>query len=336
MTTSTTARSERAQPTTSEVSGFLLELHEGSNEVGHHELQRLALERFSEMIPFDSGLLAMGTIQGGVPYGHDVVLHDVSPELMASWDAVKHEDRVAEWAFAHPGRTGNFVVAGPIFEGCEAMLAHCRHFRLAHVLCTSMIAPDTGLYWVMSTYRADPDRPFREEERSATEIVVPHIFSAARRARIMQLRTRAKLEVGLGQSAAIANEGGLVLEAEPTFAELLRSGFPGWSGPMLPAEVFALFASGASARLARGKIVLRADPAQGVFLLDVRRALPADALTTRERVIADAFSLGETHREIGARFGVSPNTVRRHLANIYEKLGISSKAELERMLSGAR
>jgi DNA-binding CsgD family transcriptional regulator len=48
--------------------------------------------------------------------------------------------------------------------------------------------------------------------------------------------------------------------------------------------------------------------------------------------VARAFSLGETYREIAERLGIAPNTVRRHLANIYDKLGISSKVELDRMV----
>ncbi len=320
-----------AHPTTAEVSTFLLELHERSNELTHHELQQLALRRFSEIIPFDSGLLAMGTIQNGVPFGHDVVVHDCSMELMASWDAVKDEDRVALWAFTQPGKTGNFAVEGGIFEGCERILDHCRRFRLAHVLCTCMIAPDTGLYWVMSVYRSDPAKPFREEERAATEMLVPHIFSASRRARLMQLRTRAKIEAADGPQA-IANEVGLVLEAEPGFAELLRLGFPSWTGPMLPPEVATELGARAPVRVKTSNLVVRAEPVNGTFLVHARRMLAADALTSREREIAEAFALGETHKELAARFEVAPNTVRRHLANIYEKLGVSSKAELERML----
>jgi DNA-binding CsgD family transcriptional regulator len=319
-------------PSAADVSTFLLDLHERSNELGYRELQEHALRQFSQMIPFESGLLAMGTIQDGVPHGHDVVLHGCSPELMASWETIKHQDRVALWAFGHPGETGNFAVDGPIFDGLEEARAHCRRFRLAHVLCTSMISRDTGLYWVMSTYRSDPARPFLESERKATELLVPHVFSASRRARLMQLRTRANVHEAEGEPSAIANEGGLVLEAEPAFAEMLRLGFPRWAGPVLPREVSSELRPDAARRVAHGKVVLRIAPANGVYLVRARRLHAADALTAREREIAEAFSLGETHKELAARFELSPNTVRRHLANIYEKLGISSKAELDRML----
>ncbi|HVJ90263.1 MAG TPA: LuxR C-terminal-related transcriptional regulator [Labilithrix sp.] len=280
--------------------------------------------------------MGMGTIRAGVPHGHDVVLHECPPEFMESWQQIKHEDKVALWAFRHPGTTGNFAVDGPIFDGCDAARAHCKAWRIAHVLCTSLISPQSGLYWVMSAYRANEQAPFSELERESMQLVVPHLVAAARRARIGQLRVRAHVSEGHGQAAGIANQEGLVLEAEPGFAELVAQGWPGWTGPVLPKIVAQELASGVQARIVEGSVVLRIDPADAVALLHIRRAVAADKLTAREREIAEAFSLGETHRELGERFGLSPNTVRRHLSNIYEKLGISSKAELDRMLSGTR
>lgn len=118
--------SPRGGCSTSAVAAYLLDLHERSNELRYRELQQFALRRLASMIPFDSGLLAIGTIRQGVPHGHDVVLHERTPEFMTSWDEVKHEDKVALWAFTHPGQTGNFDVEGPIFDGCDAARAHCR------------------------------------------------------------------------------------------------------------------------------------------------------------------------------------------------------------------
>ncbi len=325
-------RAER--PSSADISSFLLDLHERSNELGYRQLQQFALPRLTSMMPFDSGLLAIGTIRDGVPHGHDVVLHERTQEFMDSWSKVNHEDRVAIWAFTHPGETGNFDIEGAIFDGCDAARAHCHEWGIAHVLCTSMISTTAGLYWVMSVYRSDPAKPFTETEREAMQLVVPHVFAAARRARLGELRALTHVSDGHGQAAAIANEAGLVLEAEPGFAELLAQGWPAWKGPVLPSDVIEELTGAAPVRVVRGRVVLRADHGDGVFLLHVRRAIAADQLTAREREIAEAFSLGDTHRALAARFGVSPNTVRRHLANVYEKLGISSKAELDRMLRG--
>ena len=255
---------------------------------------------------------------------------------MVSWQEIKHEDRVALWAFQHPGETGNFATDGPIFDGCEAARAHCKRWGIEHVMCTSQISTKVGLYWVLSMYRADVKRPFSELERETMQLVAPHVVAAARRARIGHLRMLTRVADGHGQAAAVVNVEGLVLEADPGFAELLARGWPGWGGPTLPTDVITELASGKPARIERKDLILRSDPADGVILVHVRRAVPADRLTSREREIAEGFSLGETHRELGERLGVSPNTVRRHLSNIYQKLGISSKVELDRMLSHAR
>lgn len=320
-------------PSAVAVASFLLELHERSNELGYREFQHFALDHLAKLIPFDSGLLAIGTIHAGAPRGRDVVLHRQPPEFMTSWDQVRHEDQVAVWAFTHPNQTGNFAVDGPLFEGREAMRAHCRRWGLAHVLVTSMVAQHAGLYWVLSVYGADAKRPFTEAEREVMELVMPHVIAAARRARLGQLRARTAMTDAHGQAAAIVNEEGIILETEPGFTELLRAEFEGWEGPLLPRAMLEVARAASSTRVVLGRLAVRADPSGGVLLLHVRRAVPADQLTPREREIAHAFSQGETHRELGERLGVSPNTVRRHLFNIYDKLGISSKVELQKMIS---
>ena len=50
-------------------------------------------------------------------------------------------------------------------------------------------------------------------------------------------------------------------------------------------------------------------------------------LTPRERQVIGLFSQGATYREVGTALGVSPNTVRQHVRNIYDKLHVSSKTE---------
>jgi DNA-binding NarL/FixJ family response regulator len=51
-------------------------------------------------------------------------------------------------------------------------------------------------------------------------------------------------------------------------------------------------------------------------------------LTGREIEIAEQVGAGSGNREIGATLSISEQTVKRHLANIYQKLGISNRVEL--------
>jgi DNA-binding CsgD family transcriptional regulator len=62
---------------------------------------------------------------------------------------------------------------------------------------------------------------------------------------------------------------------------------------------------------------------------------PLAALTAREREIAELAATGRTSREIAAQLSLSPRTVDTHLSRIYRKLGLSSRAALASLVTGA-
>lgn len=67
-------------------------------------------------------------------------------------------------------------------------------------------------------------------------------------------------------------------------------------------------------------------------LLDPTAAESASAagfrLTKRELQVTSLVTLGKTNREIGQALSISEETVKRHLANIFDKIGTSSRLEL--------
>ena len=52
------------------------------------------------------------------------------------------------------------------------------------------------------------------------------------------------------------------------------------------------------------------------------------SLTRQEKCVAELIARGLTNREIGEELCISETTVKKHVSNIFEKLGISSRKEL--------
>jgi DNA-binding CsgD family transcriptional regulator len=78
-----------------------------------------------------------------------------------------------------------------------------------------------------------------------------------------------------------------------------------------------------------GSLVVHA--VDGALLLEER---PADlGLTRREREVVELVGEGLTNAQIAERLWISPGTVRRHLENAYEKLGVSTRTAAVRALS---
>jgi len=61
----------------------------------------------------------------------------------------------------------------------------------------------------------------------------------------------------------------------------------------------------------------------------------ADGLTPREYEIMSLVGSGNTNQEIARILWVSPNTVRKHLENVFEKLGVSNRTAAAARVFGA-
>ena len=58
-----------------------------------------------------------------------------------------------------------------------------------------------------------------------------------------------------------------------------------------------------------------------------RDTIVGTVLTSREREILALLADGLGNKQIAARLGISANTVKTHLELLFEKLGVSSRAE---------
>lgn len=83
---------------------------------------------------------------------------------------------------------------------------------------------------------------------------------------------------------------------------------------------------------ARGETLLKPEIMARVLSLagDTRQILKGNQsiieLTEREQEVLEAVARGERSKEVALHLGISERTVKAHLANIYEKLAVDSRA----------
>ncbi|NNE24220.1 MAG: response regulator transcription factor [Rhizobiales bacterium] len=105
-------------------------------------------------------------------------------------------------------------------------------------------------------------------------------------------------------------------------------------GGDVPRHAMAAGAAGFCARSeAPAKLLdIVADVAAGQMVfpfLDVRELNkdPRHTLTKRERALLEALATGQTNKELAGQFGITVNTVKFHLRNLFDKLSVRNRAQ---------
>jgi DNA-binding CsgD family transcriptional regulator len=202
---------------------------------------------------------------------------------------------------------------------------------------------------------------FDERDREVLNLVRPHLAQSWRRARDHE---RLEALLGAASDALLETGGGVVVLSDPVheltagaLARLHRYFGPGSARDPLPAAVrrwledqlrggdgpagALRLAAPLRAALDERQLVLRHLPGTSgrddAILLDEQPLDPPTetlrnvGLTDREVIVVRLLSSGATNAEIGKRLSISPWTVKRHLANIYAKLGVNGRVRAAAM-----
>jgi DNA-binding CsgD family transcriptional regulator len=90
-----------------------------------------------------------------------------------------------------------------------------------------------------------------------------------------------------------------------------------------------------SATAASRRSTALADECEGTRTPDLLVSGSASPLSEREREVARLAAAGLPSKEIAARLFLSLRTVNNHLQRVYTKLGVTSRADLDRALRGS-
>jgi DNA-binding NarL/FixJ family response regulator len=180
--------------------------------------------------------------------------------------------------------------------------------------------------WLL-LYRSDPE--FNDAEVAVLHALWRHLT----RASAMNLK-HALDDIDphrMTRALALINSRGTIEIANQALRDLLRLEWPNFSEQNLPPGAMAALLN--AGRYRGKRIEISASYRFGYMACMARRVPLLDTLAPSERNVADRFAKGMTHTEIASHLSVSPHTVRNQLAQVYQKLGIHSKADLVRIMS---
>lgn len=308
-----------------QLNAVILDLHRAGREVRLRAFQSVALDLVGNLIPFDSAW--WGNAAADPPEIHYLHLHNCDASILETYAPYMAQDFMRAALVAHPGRSINLadLTTRARFVRTALYRQVGKRYRIEWSLGTLLVEPVSTLQEFLTLWRHDPRRPFSETERQMKELLMPHIADAHRVARLRDLlgETRGKCKCW-----AVADERGFLREITPAFVQCLRRIWPAWQGNQLPVALLAAVRDAQAAQL--GAQTLSVEARGRYRFLSVSDASPLDSLSAREREIVEHFARGETHAAIALALGLSPATVRNHIAHCYRKLAVNNKAELVR------
>jgi DNA-binding CsgD family transcriptional regulator len=202
-----------------------------------------------------------------------------------------------------------------------------RPYGVEHELNVAIPSPP----WHTKTFLFDrcPGRDFTERDRHVLDALQPHLGRLWRAARTRR-RLRAALEAlehvseqHAGGVVLLARSGAIEFVSAPA-RRLLLAYFGRSSAGELPASVADWLASGSSELVFRqGRRRLTIERSGQALLLS--ETVDELGLTAREQQILAWVARGKTNPEIAEILWITPSTVRKHLENVYAKLGVRTR-----------
>jgi DNA-binding CsgD family transcriptional regulator len=324
---------------TSDLEAVLSFLGEASSVGGPDPFPREVLEALCRLVPSDDMYYnELDRVREIVLWSGEAPGDLEEPDTPTYWD-VRDEHPVCR----HHEVTGDFSAVKLSDFLTRSELHRTRiygeYFRpwgVEYMLSVGLDAPLT--HTKVFLFNRSGGHDFNERDRAVLDFLRPHLANLYESA---QARRRAGQALALLEEAdlglVVLDGAGRIEHATPEALRLLsayfrehRTGLPetimGWLGTQRNA------ASPEPLEVPGAELSLVIHHLDGALLLEERRSEPP--LTDREREVLELVAAGKTNAEIAETIWIAPGTVRKHLENIYEKLGVHSRTAAVASLSG--
>lgn len=315
--------------TREEVGQFLLTLYRGSQEQSIESFRQWALERLSQIIPFEWASWRHGIMEEDVCWLHVTLLYRRSRDNSKTLEAcnVLPRDETTKRPDQH------LSIASVISND----LGRCKPPG-TDVGNNNSPDPDQAArnnkgslpYIVICLYLENPNAAFSDEQAYDAAILGPHLIEAWLFKLFLHLQNDSKSVKSICERALCDIEGTLWC-APPQFTEILHTEWPRWRGRTLPAELIKIINKRDNNPIVEGehiRCMASPGPTSDLVYLHTQTLPPLQVLPPRQRKIAMELAQGKTYNQIAHSLGISRSTVTNHANAIYSKLGISNKVQL--------
>ncbi len=315
-------------------SGFVCELRARAGACSAQELAHWAVEDLADSIGFDAawyGWAKLGIDNVTVHASASIHLPD---DYYKSWCEMSDQDLLAAGVRENPditsiyNRNGNYQT--------EGMASLADAYGITRMATAMHERPNRTTSFYLSSYRTGHHAsPWSQEELEYLKCAVDQLSDA------MSFATKASPEQQAASSTTLfTNRDGVVIIGLGNLPTHLTSQFPDWQGDQLPPCLRNLIDIPGEHILVDRQLVLRFEPVPGTHNMDLhkltlRPLTQFDLLTQRQQEIALDLARGKSHKETARALGVAPSTVRNQIQSIYQRIGITSRAELASVVNNA-
>lgn len=307
----------------------ILDLYGRAQECTPGEFIDDAMHIIGHLLPFDSGTAIRARFSSdGEMSVQAMHAHRQPLEKLHDRASLNHPDPALAEAFRQRGSSTSFDFGQIDQRKHPDLIAYIRKYDVAQSMVYIPATPLAHGIGLVALWRASRKRSYSAAEVALADMVLPHLFQAR------QINDR--LHGGRldgGALLLVSDAQGCLQFSDDDADRMLRAEWPAWTAPMLPPAFFRALRDSRHGSYTGSTLTARIKP-QGKHLhIMLEPITRRTRLTPAELAIAELAAAGASYKEVAAKLGLSPATVRNQLHKVYDKLQISNKTALAAALN---